>query len=151
MTPEALTKAIQTNHTLPWRAAENGTHILTRQGHELSRFASREARDLAVGAVNGAGELLARIDGLELDLEAARKALAQVLAERDAVPAKTPTPTPPPVCQRCGDTGVIETGNNDVGCHCDAGKTAKFSWVGAPGEALTEGEIRDRILGSGTK
>lgn len=75
MTPADITKAIQNNPTLQWRGADNATHVLSRQGYEIGRFVSREARDLAVGAVNGAAELLSRIASLELDLEAARKQL----------------------------------------------------------------------------
>ena len=30
----------------------------------------------------------------------------------------------PPKCSHCGDTGIIETGNNDLHCDCEAGATA---------------------------
>lgn len=30
-------------------------------------------------------------------------------------------------CTRCNDTGVIETGNNDLPCDCEAGQTAVFN------------------------
>lgn len=73
-----LARALQSAPSLPWRAAESTAHILTRQGHELARFADRQARDLAVAAVNGSADLIARVAGMELDLEAARK-------QRDAV------------------------------------------------------------------
>ena len=33
----------------------------------------------------------------------------------------------PPACSECKDTGVIETGNNDLPCHCPAGLTAVFN------------------------
>ena len=37
-------------------------------------------------------------------------------------------PAPEPVsCGRCGCTGVIETGNNDLPCDCPAGAAAMFN------------------------
>lgn len=30
-------------------------------------------------------------------------------------------------CAKCGDTGVIETGNNDLPCNCPAGDMALFN------------------------
>lgn len=35
-----------------------------------------------------------------------------------------------PTCERCDDTGVIETGNNDLPCACRAGDTAVFNVAG---------------------
>ncbi len=35
-------------------------------------------------------------------------------------------------CERCNDTGIYETGNNDEPCTCPAGDTALFS-VCVPG------------------
>ena len=32
-----------------------------------------------------------------------------------------------PICSKCNDTGVIETGNNDLACSCEAGATALFN------------------------
>lgn len=34
------------------------------------------------------------------------------------------------LCLRCGDTGVIETGNNDLPCDCPKGDTAMFNHAG---------------------
>lgn len=37
-------------------------------------------------------------------------------------------PKKKPDCDRCNDTGVHETGNNDLPCtHCKAGANAKFN------------------------
>lgn len=35
-----------------------------------------------------------------------------------------------PKCPKCNDTGVWETGNNDLPCDCPAGKTALFNVAG---------------------
>jgi len=37
-----------------------------------------------------------------------------------------------PECTRCDDTGVWETGNNDLPCPCPAGDTALFNVAGVP-------------------
>lgn len=34
---------------------------------------------------------------------------------------------PKPKCKKCGDTGIIETGNNDLPCDCLAGNKALFN------------------------
>jgi hypothetical protein len=36
----------------------------------------------------------------------------------------------PMKCEKCQDTGVIETGNNDLPCECPAGDKAIFNVVG---------------------
>lgn len=33
-------------------------------------------------------------------------------------------------CEQCGDTGIIDTGNNDLPCDCAAGDTARFNVAG---------------------
>ncbi len=33
-------------------------------------------------------------------------------------------------CPECNDSGVIETGNNDLPCDCPAGDRAKFNVAG---------------------
>lgn len=38
-----------------------------------------------------------------------------------------------PKCLKCNDTGVYETGNNDLPCDCAAGATALFNTVGVDG------------------
>jgi len=47
-----------------------------------------------------------------------------------------------PKCEKCNDTGVIETGNNDLPCDCPAGDTAIFT-VAGEGQ-LTGKELRNR-------
>lgn len=47
-----------------------------------------------------------------------------------------------PQCKRCGGTGVIETGNNDLPCDCPAGDTAKFNVAGHG--LVTGAELRGR-------
>jgi hypothetical protein len=39
-----------------------------------------------------------------------------------------------PKCSKCDDTGVEETGNNDLPCDCPAGKTALFNVAGVDGK-----------------
>ncbi len=46
---------------------------------------------------------------------------------------------PMPRCPACNDTGVIETGNNDIPCECPAGDKAMFNVAG-------EGEVRGEVL-----
>lgn len=48
---------------------------------------------------------------------------------------------PLPRCETCNDTGVIETGNNDLPCHCAAADTAIFNTVRG---AMTGRELKDR-------
>ncbi len=44
-------------------------------------------------------------------------------------------------CSKCDDTGVIETGNNDLPCNCPAGETAQFNTAGVEGP-VTGAEMR---------
>ena len=48
-------------------------------------------------------------------------------------------------CRECNDTGVIETGNNDLPCDCPAGSTALFSQAGVDGP-VTGKEVRRHFL-----
>jgi hypothetical protein len=48
-------------------------------------------------------------------------------------------------CIYCGDTGVIETGNNDLPCSCIAGETAKFNLAGVEG-SITGAELSKHFL-----
>lgn len=48
-------------------------------------------------------------------------------------------------CVKCGDTGVIETGNNDLPCDCPAGDTALFNTAGGDGP-VTGKEMRRHFL-----
>ena len=43
-----------------------------------------------------------------------------------------------PKCKECDDTGVIETGNNDLPCDCPAGATALFNQAGVDGPVTGE-------------
>lgn len=51
-------------------------------------------------------------------------------------------------CELCGDTGVFETGNNDLPCHCSAGRTAKFNVAGVNG--LVTGEEIEKHFYNGS-
>lgn len=52
---------------------------------------------------------------------------------------------PPPVkCTKCGDSGVIETGNNDLPCDCPAGDNAFFNVTG-------EGKVSGKDLKARSK
>ncbi|MBI5733236.1 hypothetical protein HY967_04815 [Candidatus Jorgensenbacteria bacterium] len=44
-------------------------------------------------------------------------------------------------CEKCGDSGVIETGNNDLPCDCPFGDTALFNEAGVIGP-VTGAEIK---------
>ena len=48
-------------------------------------------------------------------------------------------------CLKCNDTGIIETGNNDLPCDCPAGESALFSVAGVVG-AVTGAEMRRHFL-----
>ena len=50
-----------------------------------------------------------------------------------------------PKCANCKDTGVIETGNNDLPCNCPAGATALFNQAGVEGP-VTGAEIKRHFL-----
>ena len=50
-----------------------------------------------------------------------------------------------PRCKKCNDTGVIETGNNDLPCDCPAGDRALFNVVGVKGP-VTGAEMRRHFL-----
>jgi hypothetical protein len=47
-----------------------------------------------------------------------------------------------PNCKKCDDTGVIETGNNDLPCDCPAGAIALFNVAGS-GRPQTGAELRE--------
>jgi len=48
-------------------------------------------------------------------------------------------------CSRCKDTGVIDTGNNDLPCHCGAGDTAQFNVAGVRGP-ISGAEVKKHHL-----
>jgi len=48
-------------------------------------------------------------------------------------------------CRKCNDTGVIETGNNDLPCDCPAGAKAMFNVCGVKGPVTGE-EMRRHFL-----
>jgi hypothetical protein len=50
-----------------------------------------------------------------------------------------------PLCNECNDTGIIETGNNDLPCNCPAGSKARFNRVGVIGTVTGE-EIKKHFL-----
>ncbi len=50
-----------------------------------------------------------------------------------------------PNCLKCDDTGVIETGNNDLPCDCSAGNTAIFNDADVDGP-VTGAEIKRHLL-----
>jgi hypothetical protein len=50
-------------------------------------------------------------------------------------------------CQKCGDTGVIKVGNNDIPCECPSGDTVEFYAAGVFGR-VTGVEVRRHFLQS---
>lgn len=60
-----------------------------------------------------------------------RKAQAVAVAEASTAPVVKTVPTF--ACVRCKDTGVIDTGNNDLPCDCAHGDTALFNVTGRTG------------------
>ena len=50
-----------------------------------------------------------------------------------------------PLCDRCNDTGVWETGNNDLPCDCPAGKRAIFNVAGVS-RPVTGEEVQRHFL-----
>lgn len=53
-----------------------------------------------------------------------------------------------PKCTNCNDTGVEETGNNDLPCNCPAGATALFNVAGVEGSVTGEEMQRHFFNGS---
>jgi len=53
--------------------------------------------------------------------------------------------SPEPKCSACNDTGVNETGNNDLPCDCPAGDAALFNQAGVRGP-VTGAEIKRHFL-----
>ncbi len=49
------------------------------------------------------------------------------------------------ICKTCNDTGVIETGNNDLPCDCPLGNTALFNQAGVIGQ-VTGAEVKRHFL-----
>ncbi len=48
-------------------------------------------------------------------------------------------------CPKCNDTGVIETGNNDLPCDCPAADTVLFNQAGVNGP-VTGSEVKRHFL-----
>ncbi len=48
-------------------------------------------------------------------------------------------------CPACRDSGIIETGNNDLPCDCPAGRTALFNQAGVRG-LITGEEMRRHFM-----
>jgi len=48
-------------------------------------------------------------------------------------------------CEKCRDTGVWDTGNNDLPCECPAGKTALFNVAGVKG-TVTGAEMERHLF-----
>ncbi|MDD5008557.1 MAG: hypothetical protein PHC68_09215 [Syntrophorhabdaceae bacterium] len=48
-------------------------------------------------------------------------------------------------CKKCNDTGVEDTGNNDLPCDCPAGETALFNLCGVEGP-VTGAEVKKHFL-----
>jgi len=46
-------------------------------------------------------------------------------------------------CPKCNDTGVIETGNNDLPCDCPVGATALFDIAGVEGPVSGAENLRN--------
>jgi hypothetical protein len=85
-----LSRLVQRNVSLPWRAAGRGG-IVDRSGIEVARFADGAQRDFVLAVTGGIGELLGRIDGLELALDEARTAIrSRAVADVD-MPGGTPS------------------------------------------------------------
>lgn len=49
------------------------------------------------------------------------------------------------MCENCKETGVIETGNNDLPCDCPAGDTVLFNIAGVTG-MVTGAEVKRHFL-----
>jgi len=50
-----------------------------------------------------------------------------------------------PRCLQCNDSGVVDTGNNDLPCDCPAGDVALFNEAGVE-DLVTGAEIREHFL-----
>ena len=49
-------------------------------------------------------------------------------------------------CSYCNDTGVIETGNNDLPCDCKMGDKALFNDAQVVGGSVTGAEVKRHFL-----
>jgi hypothetical protein len=49
-------------------------------------------------------------------------------------------------CNQCNDTGVIETGNNDLPCDCPMGDKASFNSGWVRGGSITGAEVKKHFL-----
>ena len=49
-------------------------------------------------------------------------------------------------CTKCGDTGVIETGNNDLPCDCSKGDGALFNSAFVTGGPITGAQVKRHFL-----
>ena len=49
-------------------------------------------------------------------------------------------------CTHCNDTGVIETGNNDLPCTCSMGDKALFNNAWVNGGPITGAEVKRHFL-----
>lgn len=50
-----------------------------------------------------------------------------------------------PMCQKCNNTGSIDTGNNDLPCDCSVGDTAQFNQAGVDG-VITGKQVKKHFL-----
>jgi hypothetical protein len=50
------------------------------------------------------------------------------------------------MCPKCNDTGVIETGNNDLPCDCPKGDTALFNSAWVKGGPITGAQLKRHFL-----
>lgn len=50
------------------------------------------------------------------------------------------------MCPKCNDTGVIETGNNDLPCSCEKGDLALFNNAHVKGGPITGAQVKRHFL-----
>lgn len=110
---------------LPGKPTSRGKH---GQIYESSFHAARAFCEWKLAPVPAPEPLPETTDGL--DLADARQALGLAPAPRFFANVLEVC-RPSPACPHCSDSGVVETGNNDLPCeHCPKGDTAVFYVAG---------------------
>lgn len=139
---------------VPYRACETRRNILT-SGVDLMNLIGKE---FTIGTVKFRGieycnpcdrpDKLSGNKGFKTMFEHTAGILAEVLTDGVIKVGATIKIVPEGgrmVCIKCSDTGVIETGNNDLPCDCPAGDAALFNQAGIEGQ-VTGAEIRRHFL-----
>lgn len=122
--------------------AAQATEVAQRAAGELARLKAKVGVYLttmqAIGSTTD-GPTIGGEDLMGLDPVERRALIRSVVMGEDPAPAVKATLAIG--CKLCRDTGVIETGNNDLPCDCRCGDRALFN---SEGRTMTGAEIKAR-------